>query len=146
MTLKVLVDELMSQIGAGQEQSVELLFDVVVMMIMAPSPNPTSHRLTLRDVLRTQFQEANELSKTDADRARVIVRLHRRVEKFFAANVNAVGGGMGMEVGDGGGMVLSNAEGMPTTDIDDVLAHTEERINSGDFMGGTMGDGLMTVG
>lgn len=141
-TLKVLVNELVGQIASGQGQNVDVLFDIIVTMIVAPQRNSTSQRLTLRDTLRTQFQEVGELSKTDADRARVVVRLHRRVEGYLATSTDDVGVGMG----EARGIVLSNAEGLPTTDIDDVLAHTEERINSGDFLGGTMGDGLMALG
>ncbi|KAL8741783.1 MAG: hypothetical protein Q9184_008343 [Pyrenodesmia sp. 2 TL-2023] len=145
-TLKVLVDELLNQISAGQEQSVDYLFDIIVSLVVAPQPNATSPRLTLKDVLRTQSQEANELLKTDADRARVIVRLDRRVEIFSAASAHDVGGGMAMEVGDGGGMVLNKAEGITTTDLDDVLKHTNERFGRGDFLGGAGGDGFMAMG
>ncbi len=142
-TLKSLVDELMSRISAGQEQSVDLLFDIVVSMVVAPQPNSTT---TLKEVLKIQYQEANELSKTNADRARIIVRLHRRVENFSAASAHDVGGGMAMEVGDGGGMVLNDAAGITTTDLDDVLKHTEERFQRGDFLGGAGGDGFMAIG
>ncbi|KAI4138650.1 MAG: hypothetical protein LQ341_004573, partial [Variospora aurantia] len=141
-TLETLVDEVLREYNNEHVPHAEIVLDVVVTMIVAPQPDLTSQRLTLGEVLATEFQTTNELSKTDPDRARVIVRLHRRVQSFIAANSNDVGVGMG----EGRGMVLSNAEGLPTTDIDDVLAHTEERINSGEFLGGTIDGRLMSIG
>ncbi|KAL8987219.1 MAG: hypothetical protein Q9177_003554 [Variospora cf. flavescens] len=141
-TLETLVDEVLREYNNEHVPHAEIVLDVVVTMIVAPQPDLTSQRLTLGEVLATEFQTTNELSKMDPDRARVIVRLHRRVQSFIAANSNDVGVGMG----EGRGMVLSNAEGLPTTDIDDVLAHTEERINSGEFLGGTIDEGLMSIG
>lgn len=142
VTLKTLVDEVLRQYNNEHVPHAEVVLDIVVTMIVAPQPDLSTQRRTLWDVLVTHFQDSTELSKTEPDRARLIVRLHRRVQSFFAANSNDVG----VEMGEGRGMVLSNAEGLPTTDIDDVLAHTEERINSGDFLGGTMDEGLMNIG
>ncbi|KAL9632483.1 MAG: hypothetical protein Q9204_003778 [Flavoplaca sp. TL-2023a] len=49
---------------------------------------------------------------------------------------------MNMGPSTGQGMMLRDERGMPTTDIDDVLAETEGQIASGDFMGGVgMGGG-----
>ncbi|KAL8719616.1 MAG: hypothetical protein Q9225_003390 [Loekoesia sp. 1 TL-2023] len=145
-TLRVLVDEVVAQTENGSEQDVDIVLDIVVTMIVAPqlSQSSSSQRLTLRDVLQTLFSEVGELSKTDANRARVVVRIHRRVESFFAVGpVNDVG----MEgIGEGGGMVLGNAEGMPATDIDDVLKHTEERIERGEFLGGVEVEAFMGMG
>ncbi|KAL9051565.1 MAG: hypothetical protein Q9206_004654 [Seirophora lacunosa] len=142
VTLKTLVDEVLRHYNNEHVPHAEVVLDIVVTMIVAPQPDLSTQRRTLWDVLMTHFQDSTELSKTEPDRARLIVRLHRRVQSFFAANSNDVG----VEMGEGRGMVLSNAEGLPTTDIDDVLAHTEERINSGDFLGGTMDEGLMNIG
>lgn len=171
-TLKVLIDEVLAQIdnGNGNDQDVDIVLDIVVTMTVAPNPTSSSGRLSLRDVLRADFEDVNELSKTDAGRARVVVRLQRRVENYLFAGGQAgggPGGGMEMEIqgeggvgemvlgsGEGGivgggvgDMVLSGGEGMPEGDIDDVLKRTEERMRSGDFLGGGgAGEGVFGMG
>ncbi|KAL8950950.1 MAG: hypothetical protein Q9222_003040 [Ikaeria aurantiellina] len=153
-TMKLLIDEIMAQLDRAGEESVNLMMDTVVTLIVAPQPSTPSSasfsgyqgRLTLRDILRSLFSEANELCKTDTPRARIIVRLHRRVEAFAPASADTMADvqhenmNVGLD-GTGQGMMIRDAEGMPATDIDDVLAHTEGQIASGDFGLGVGGDG-----
>ncbi|KAL8733309.1 MAG: hypothetical protein Q9166_002133 [cf. Caloplaca sp. 2 TL-2023] len=137
-TLKILVDQILKQVNdhGVNGQEVDTMFDIIVTMIAAPQPE--RHRLSLLDVLRTQYTEANEISKTDTTRASIIVRLHRQIETFSTTPtaMNA-GNDINMDLNAAGqGMMLHDSQGMPATDIDDVLAHTEGQIASGDFMGG----------
>ncbi|KAL8935633.1 MAG: hypothetical protein Q9216_005326, partial [Gyalolechia sp. 2 TL-2023] len=115
-TLKVLIDEIVAQIdngnGNGNEQDVDIILDIVVTMIVAPNPtSSSSRRLSLRDVLRAEFEDVNELSKTDAGRARVVVRLQRRVGNYLFSTTGQEAGGAGgegpmdMEIEGGGGAV-----------------------------------------
>lgn len=53
----------------------------------------------------------------------------------MGANNNDLNIGMNMTTA-GQGMMLHDSQGMPATDIDAVLAHTEGQIASGDFLGG----------
>ncbi|KAL8711658.1 MAG: hypothetical protein Q9220_004068 [cf. Caloplaca sp. 1 TL-2023] len=153
-TIKFLIDEIMAQVDSAGEENVDLIMDIIVTLIVAPQPSTSSPasfpayqgRLTLRDVLRNISTEANELCKTDTARARIIVRLHRRVEAFAPVPPNAMADIQhenmdGTLDSTGQGMMLRDAEGMPATDIDDVLAHTEGQIASGDFGLGVGGDG-----
>ncbi|KAL8697961.1 MAG: hypothetical protein Q9201_006828, partial [Fulgogasparrea decipioides] len=106
-TLKILIDEIMARTEDTDSQESDMILDIVVTMILAPQPAtmttppvpnntqhlPQQHRLTLRDVLRTQSTlEVNEFSKTDPARARTIVRLHRRVEAFFIGTATTTAG------------------------------------------------------
>ncbi|KAL9002209.1 MAG: hypothetical protein Q9188_004843, partial [Gyalolechia gomerana] len=58
-TLKVLIDEVLAQIdnGNGNDQDVDIVLDIVVTMIVAPNPTSSSGRLSLRDVLRADFED-----------------------------------------------------------------------------------------
>lgn len=139
----------------------EILLDIIAVMIVSTSPPPSSTgqarnptlRLTLYDTLQIEYQYASALSSTDLARATMIVRLHRRVDALLGRKV-AVGTGVNVEVGVGNGPfmdgVVRNAEGQPTTDIDDVLAvagkETEEALASGGFgIGEGVGEGLLGI-
>lgn len=140
-TLKILIDELIAQTNqhGPDGPEVDTTFDIIVTMIIAP--HPSHHpRLTLLSALRIQYAEIADLSKTDVHRANVTVRLHRRVEAFSTSStnlVNAANDEMNIDMTNAGqGMMLHDSQGMPATDIDDVLAHTKGQIASGDFLGG----------
>ncbi|KAL8912093.1 MAG: hypothetical protein Q9172_007559, partial [Xanthocarpia lactea] len=89
-TLKTLIDETMNQVNRHgiNAQEVDTIFDIIVTMITAPQTERRSF-LSMKDALRIQLAEINELSKTDIPRATIIVRLHRRVEALVAATITA---------------------------------------------------------
>ncbi|KAL8767051.1 MAG: hypothetical protein Q9209_006345 [Squamulea sp. 1 TL-2023] len=145
-TLNILVDEIMDKLNPisipGQivqhgvdAQEIDTIFDIIVTMIVTPqTDNPL---LSLKSMLRIKSKEVNELSKKDVVRATVIVRLHHRVEGLATAMMNvSVNNDLSMGMATSGqGMMLRDSQGMPATDIDAVLAHTEGQIASGDFQG-----------
>ncbi|KAL8787566.1 MAG: hypothetical protein Q9213_002128 [Squamulea squamosa] len=137
-TMKILIEEIMGQVTQHgiNAQETDTVFDIIVTMIVAPQTNrPLS---SLKNVLRIKSREVNELSKKDIVRATVIVRLHRRVEALAAAMMNVTVNNNDLSMGmatSGQGMMLRDSQGMPATDIDAVLAHTEGQIASGDFQG-----------
>ncbi|KAL8677597.1 MAG: hypothetical protein Q9186_005980 [Xanthomendoza sp. 1 TL-2023] len=145
-TLKILLDELMTQATqhGPNAQDVETTFDIIITMLIAPQPS--HHRLTLLDALRTHYADINDLSKTDIPRANMLARLHRRAEAFAATSTTVLNANNEMNIDlstAGQGMMLHDSQGMPATDIDDVLAHTEGQIASGDFLGGVgLGSGM----
>ena len=119
----------------------DLAFDIITIMILTasiPSLQPCIIRrqLSLRDALTSQFADVENLSRTDAARASLIVKLHRRVEAMMGpkATTVMVGGATdgGLVVPGDGFMtgVAPNAEGMPAANIDDVLGEAEEQIAS----------------
>ncbi|KAL8861163.1 MAG: hypothetical protein Q9178_002379 [Gyalolechia marmorata] len=153
-TLKILIDEIMNQVNRHgiNAQEVDTIFDIIVTMITAPQTSRPF--LSMKDALRIQLAEINELSKTDIPRATIIVRLHRRVEALVAAaTITATTADMhanndmnlDMSTAGQGMMMLHDSQGMPATDIDAVLAHTEGQIASGDFMGGVGLGGSMDL-
>lgn len=177
--LGTLIDELMLHVTSPN--SLDAALDVIVTMISAPqarfpdaiattdlnSPLPLRRQLSLRDALKMLFDEADDVSKKDVNRASVIVRLQRRVEALVGRGHNAgqeveggleagVGiGGLGNEVdlvteGVMGDETVKNAEGLPTVDIDDVLEQATEdaQMSAAGFMtGGDMGQNdFMTLG
>ena len=100
------------------------------------SNSPSGGQLSLRDALHTEFLDAFRLSKTNLPRATMIVRLHRRVEAYFTRVGNETDGdatvadvllrdvvGAGMAVGVG--MGVGNTEGLPASDLDEVLQDVE---------------------
>lgn len=177
--LDTLIDELMLHVTSPN--SLDAAFDVIVTMISAPqarfpdaivttdmnSPLPLRRQLSLRDALKMLFDEADEVSKKDVNRASAIVRLQRRVEALVGRGHNAgqeveggleagVGiGGLGNEVdlvteGVMGDETVKNAEGLPTVDIDDVLEQATEdaQMSAAGFMAGgdMIQDDFMTLG
>lgn len=119
-------------------------------------PQPLQRRLTLRDALRTEAENAPKIHKTDALQAETIIRLYRRVEAMMAVALSQAGmlhhgldglgvvdGGMQVGVGLGNG-VLSGAQA-----IDDaIVAATDQEmmdaLAGGDMMGVGV-DGLFGI-
>ncbi|KAL9034591.1 MAG: hypothetical protein Q9180_005318, partial [Flavoplaca navasiana] len=164
-TLDTLLNILTAQTSLHGPNSTELdtALDIIVAIIVAPLP--FTPLLSLPSALRLRIDTVNQLAKKDAVRATIIVRLHRRVESVLAAVGASGGNNEGLDLGAGGNgglnmstnaaafegmdmnismnmgpssgqsMMLRDERGMPTTDIDDVLAETEGQIASGDFMG-----------
>lgn len=176
--LGTLIDELMLHVTSPN--SLDAALDVIVTMISAPqarfpdalattdlnSALPLRRQLSLRDALKMLFDEADEVSKKDVNRASAIVRLQRRVEALVGRGPNVgqeVDGGL--EVGgtdrldteidlvaEGamGNETVKNAESLPTVDIDDVLEQATEDAQmsvAGFMIGGDMGQtDFMTLG
>ena len=154
-TLDSLIDFIVVQ--DSNPQALDAVLDIVVTMIVAPTPQtsiPTTsplllsspqRLLTLRDVLQTEFAQLSETSKRDPARAAMIVRLHRRVETFTAIQQDPSNQlNVSMETNDQQ-MLLSSAEGIGATELDDVLAETDRQIASGDFSLGAAGDDFMSL-
>ena len=125
----------------------ELLLDILVVMIVSTQPQSTQQRsprlrLTLYDTLQIEYQYTDGLSQTDLARATIIVRLHRRVDALLGRKPQAEAGVGGGSFMDG---VMRNAEGMPTTNIDDVLAVANQQTKEaqvqlfGEGAGGILG-------
>ncbi|KAL8889778.1 MAG: hypothetical protein Q9192_005966 [Flavoplaca navasiana] len=171
-TLDTLINILTAQTSLHGPNSTEVdtALDVIATIIVAPLP--FTPLLSLPSALRLRIDTVNQLAKKDPARATVMVRLHRRVEAVLAAVGASGGNNEGLDLDAGGNgdlsmhtnaaafegmdmnismnmgpstgqsMMLCDERGMPTTDIDDVLAETEGQIASGDFMGGVgMGGG-----
>jgi len=177
--LSTLIDELMLHVTSPN--SLDAALDVIVTMISAPqarfpdaiattdlnSALPLRRQLSLRDALKMLFDEADEISKTDVNRASVIGRLQRRVDTLVGRGHDA-GQGVegGLEAGVGmsglgtavelvtegimGNETVKNADGLPTVDIDDVLEQATEdaQMSAAGFMtGGDMGQNdFMSLG
>ena len=89
----------------------DVVLDVVTAIICAPV---TGERFSLRQVLHSAYEDAYALSKRDAARAEVLVRLQRRVEVQGVRSGSGIDGGMGgaLEAGvgvaaDGSDLLLS---------------------------------------
>jgi mediator of RNA polymerase II transcription subunit 5 len=177
--LSNLIDELMLHVTSPN--SLDAALDVIVTMISAPqarfpdaiattdlnSALPLRRQISLRDALKMLFDEADEISKKDVNRASVIVRLQRRVDALIGrghdagegvegglvAGVGMSGLGTAVELeteGIMGNETVKNADGLPTVDIDDVLEQATEdaQMSAAGFMtGGDMGQNdFMTLG
>ena len=152
--------------------TIDILLDITASLISAPSAtdpasiNPLAAnypkpQLSLRDALQADFNDAYRISKTDAPRAAIIVRLFRRVTAQTARSAQqenivsdvdadqmlldlnqaaavgdgtAVGGGMGGGVGGRGEGAGQSAGG---TDIDNVVAGVMEEIETQEFLAGS---------
>jgi mediator of RNA polymerase II transcription subunit 5 len=147
--LSAIIDEVKAQTANG---SGAIVIDVASAIICAPdadsipltnsnhlmnmlddttsTPQPLQRRLTLRDALRTEAENAPKIHKTDVLQAETVIRLFRRVEVLMTVAIPQAGmlghglGGLevdaGMEVGVGVGLgdgVLNGAQ-----DIDDAIA------------------------
>lgn len=130
---KLNFDLLVSEASAQTENpsNEDIAIDIIAVMIFAsqdPSTQATKSykgptlRLTLYDILQSEFQASVELAQTDLARASMVVRLHRRVEAL-SGRKQAVPVDTSNFMAD----VVRNAEGMPTTDIDDVLAEAQNQ-------------------
>lgn len=116
----------------------DMALDVIVIMVLTAShpslQSPSIKRqMTLREALQSEFLNVDDLARTDTARASTIVRLHRRVEALAGPKAGPVGGD------DGGIMtgVMQSGEGMPATNIDDVLGEAEDQIaNAQSFLSG----------
>jgi mediator of RNA polymerase II transcription subunit 5 len=163
-TLHAILEELKVQSAAG---SASVSIDVATALICAPdisapplvrdqssllhslddaaAPTPLQTRLSLRDALRTEAENAPKLHKTDVEQAEVVIRLYRRVEAMMAEPVRisdhdvAAGGGLG-----GSGLDLSVGVGVlhDAQDIDAFAVADQDMIDAM-AMGG---DGMMGVG
>lgn len=104
--------------------------DIIVISILTASQPSTQspsikRQLSLRDVLSHEMQTVEDLSRTDMPRASTIVRLHRRVEILAGPKADTAGADHGFMSG-----VVRGTEGMPATDIDDVLGEAESEMAS----------------
>ncbi|MCJ1283854.1 mediator complex subunit [Xylographa opegraphella] len=61
-------------------EAADVVLDIVTALICAPTANDGRERLSLRHALQSAYNGAFALSKHDAARAEIIVRLHRRVQ------------------------------------------------------------------
>ena len=77
VVLESLLDTVLKLSASGAP---DLVLDIVTTMICAPTANDGRERLSLRNVLQSAYNDAFALSKHDAAKAEIIVRLHRRVE------------------------------------------------------------------
>ena len=116
-----------------QPNTTDLALDLITVMIYTAStphlqtPYMKNQR-TLREALSSHFTDVEDLSRTDPARAQIIVRLYRRVETLMVSKTGAVAGPGGADAFMEG--VETQAEGMPTANIDDVLGEAEEQIAS----------------
>ena len=122
------IDVLIDELQRADFQDIAL--DVVSMMVVANwHKQPMDHTLnngqklhglpmTLQSALQQRFEEADNLSLTDSNRASSVVRLHRRVEAFA--------GQMPITSAPSAGFMQSmsgaGAGAMPSSEIDNVLA------------------------
>lgn len=179
--LDAIVEEVKQQSTNGSGSAV---LDVAVAIICAPQPSAAAisqpldlmldpngaphqvlqHRLTLREALQREAENAPKIHKDDVPKREAIIRLQRRVEAQLQMQVPGMGGGIGgMEMqnqhagllndmaGIAGGMQdqldMSGAAGMSlgnsTQNIDDAIA----AAGAGDMMSlgslGGMGDDLL---
>lgn len=98
--LHLIYDEVRHQAELG---SGSVAYDIATALICAPDvtngaqasavsfldetgnmPVPAQHRLSLRDVLKSEAEECGKLQKTEAAQAELVVRLYRRVEAQLA--------------------------------------------------------------
>ncbi|MCJ1475228.1 mediator complex subunit [Lambiella insularis] len=77
---RVVIDTLLDAILKHAETAPDVVLDVVTAMISAPQAADRNERLALRHALQAAYGDAYALSKRDAARAEMVVRLYRRVE------------------------------------------------------------------
>jgi mediator of RNA polymerase II transcription subunit 5 len=159
--LQLFLDELMTHFDNGGLSDLDVVLDIIVTMITVPQHhllatiasnnnitlhNPQQQRqLSLQEALHTEFLHAFELSKTNLPRATLVVRLYRRVEAYLSrastdANTVDVGGETDVLLQS---VVVRNAEGIPTADIDEVLQNVE--ADTQDFLAGANANFLAGV-
>lgn len=129
--LQLLLDE---AVVHNTSAEIDTVLDIIVTMISAPQHqySAPSSSMSLRDSLKAEFERAFDISKTDMDRATIIVRLYRRVEGLLNRNDAVI-------AGDDDALlhaVVHNADGMPTADIDDVLVEADNQITQ-EFLSGS---------
>ena len=157
--LEALVDEIVKSQTAG---SPDVLFDIITTLITAPTaadfpPTHSKSRLSLRDALSTASDDAYTLSKTNASRAEIIVRLHRRVEAQLvrtgsqttivtdadAENAMLLDLGNRTTAAAAGETLATDVAGMPQEQLDNVVAEVMDDIfaEGGGGRGGGGGGG-----
>ncbi|MCJ1401714.1 mediator complex subunit [Xylographa trunciseda] len=130
----------------------DVVLDIVTAMICAPVANDGRERLSLRQVLQSAYNDVYTLSKHDAARAEIIVRLNRRVE--VQGGSSAVGGiGAELDVNaamdaavaaDGTDILLDMGDGTGVTA--EGQAQMVDAINAGMEMDLQMADVMGDVG
>ena len=149
-----LIEEVSKQINLN---SPDITFDVITALITAPTDTDSNagvvyqgkRQLTLRDALNSLFDDAYQLSKSDAPRAEITVRLHRRVEAQLVrsnqqnAIVTEAENAMLLDLENSAQEpVVRDVEGMPETEIDKVMAGVMDEILA---EGGDGGDSYMEL-
>ncbi|MCJ1392222.1 mediator complex subunit [Xylographa bjoerkii] len=131
----------------------DVVLDIITAMICAPTANDGRERLTLRHVLQSAYNDAYTLSKHNAARAEIIVRLNRRVESQGGTSttveigaeldVNAAmdaavavdGNDILLDLGDGSGVTAAGQAQM----VDVINAGMEMELQMADVMGNVGG-------
>jgi len=127
----------------------DVVLDIVTAMICAPIANDGRERLSLRHVLQSAYNDAYTLSKHDAAKAEIIVRLGRRVE-VQGGSITAGGIDAGLDVNaamdaavavDGNDILLDMGDGTGVTAegqaqmVDVINAEMEMDLQMADVMG-----------
>ncbi|KAK4694667.1 mediator of RNA polymerase II transcription subunit 5, partial [Lecanoromycetidae sp. Uapishka_2] len=112
---------------ANNSTQSDTALDIFVIMIFTSSQQSSvgKRQLTLREALHLEYQNVDDLARTDPARASTIVRLYRRVEALAAPKTNVVSGGDEFMTG-----VEQSGDGMQPTNIDDVLGEAEHKLAS----------------
>ncbi|KAI9733516.1 MAG: mediator complex subunit [Claussenomyces sp. TS43310] len=169
--LHAIIEEVKMQTVAD---SGSVALDVAVAIICSPDPNssspttilslldetssqpqPLQRRLTLRDALKTEAENAPKIHKHDVLQAETIIRLYRRVEAHMAVSLPIdlpaqpamMDHHLGLGVADGAmdvaGSGVKGAGGMSgAQEIDEAIA----AATSQDMMDLGLSDGMMGVG
>ena len=143
-----LIDEVSKQMSLN---SLEVTFDIVTGLITAPTDMDSNagavyqgkRQLTLRDALNGFFDDAYQISKNDASRAEIIVRLNRRVEAQLARSnqqntiVTEAENAMLLDLENSGQEpIVSDIGGIQETEIDNVVAGVMNEIMAEGVDGG----------
>ncbi|MCJ1414605.1 mediator complex subunit [Xylographa parallela] len=130
-------------------EAADVVLDIVTALICAPTANDGRERLSLRHVLQSAYNDAYALSKHDAARAEIIVRLNRRVQTqggsstsgeidaeldvnaAMDAAVAADGNEILLDMGDGTGVTAGGQAQM----VDVINAGMEMDLQMADVMG-----------
>ena len=155
---KSVVEGLVDEIGKQMSSNTpDVILDIVTALVTAPTDTDSNggvvyqgkRQLTLRDALNGLFDDAYQISKNDAPRAEIIVRLHRRVEAQLArsnqqnAIVTEAENAMLLDLQDSGqGTIVRDEGGIPEADIDNVVAGVMDEIMA---EGGDGGDSFMEL-
>lgn len=167
--LEALLDEIIKSLTAGPP---DVLLDITTTLITAPTaadfppthtigPTTPKPRLSLRDALSTASNDAYSLSKTNAPRAEIMVRLHRRVEAQLArtgaqttivADADAENAMM-LDLETAAtvtatvteGTLVADVAGMPQEQLDNVAAEVMDDFFPAGGGGAGVGDGFMDI-
>ncbi len=117
--LHLLIDE------ANDSAHSDTALDIFTIMILTSSQQSSASKrqLTLREALHLEYQNVDDLARTDPARASTLVRLHGRVEALAAPKAGAASEGDGFMTG-----VQQSGESMQPANIDDVLGEAEHQI------------------